>query len=468
MKPFKHVLLALLALCYPHTGAQIRSNPVDETLKTESSDSFTVEGYVDGNTKLQITKEGIFWDVGRGNAKVGRNAQHKDPCYVNGNRWDPKWSMPGDRGPDTCEIFPLPTKSPFLAAELVSASTERAGTGISRSKIITTVDQDQLVIHIPDPEFGAVWYKIRVTSAIPPNPFVETSPAMPQGPVVSTSSAANTSPTRQSIPPAVTLIQSSTSPIPSPPPIVLPTPQIAVPSGPSSAAIVLDRNWASPLQGGVVAMKELAFILSPFAQANPNPSPYQGPPIYSGVTYLMPLNDAKVAMNVNQQIAAKNRVAAAGFPKDSLFYYVFDGVYEGHFNKLYIVTDRADQVVCIQLVAENPRRDLLEEDYRRPDGHVYNLLLSRSKGTSRLWAENTARFEDSGKWVRYRSGLGSYYNTPKTPVMVLRVDSSLIDPIDRDGSSRSSNWRALEASRLYLPRPIIELILHCIQKGTGR
>jgi hypothetical protein len=137
------------------------------------------------------------------------------------------------------------------------------------------------------------------------------------------------------------------------------------------------------MQGGAVAMQELATLLSPFAQANPTPDPQAGLPIYSGVTYLMPLNDAKLALNIKQQVTAKNRVGAAGFPRDSFSYYVFDGVYDGHFNKLYIVTDRADQVVCIQLVAETPKRDLLDAPSTRPDWRMYNIFAVAEQGHSK-------------------------------------------------------------------------------------
>ena len=127
--------------------------------------TLTVEGYVDGNTELHITKEGIFWAVVGGESKVGMNDGAKEASFVNGSRWKPKWRTPGDHGPDMSDVFPIATQSPDLIAETASVSRERFGKDSPRTPISTSVTGDHFVISIKDPENGAMWYKIRIKSA---------------------------------------------------------------------------------------------------------------------------------------------------------------------------------------------------------------------------------------------------------------------------------------------------------------
>ena len=210
-------------------------------------------------------------------------------------------------------------------------------------------------------------------------------------------------------------------------------------------------------------MKDLGAILSPFAKPSINLSAVPGLEIYEGVTYLMPYEQAKKALNLNQRVVPKNKVNCPGFPKDSFFHYAFDGTFEGHFNKLYIVTDKADQVVAIQFVAESPKRENVEAPNDPTDAHTYNFINYRGKGTKRLWVEHIAYFQDKkGNWRRYRNPSRSSYDQPEGPVDILRIDSLLMDPDASSSGFRRNNWKPLEAVRLYLPKPMMELILQCV------
>lgn len=134
--------------------------------KDETEDKpITIEGYVDGNTELHITKEGIYWSVLGGEAKVGMNDDAKDPCYVNGSRWKPKWRTQGTRGPDMCDLYPFPLKSLDLVVDSVSTTHERYGKVQVRTATTGGMKGDHYVVNIPDPEGGAAWYKIRLKSA---------------------------------------------------------------------------------------------------------------------------------------------------------------------------------------------------------------------------------------------------------------------------------------------------------------
>ena len=235
---------------------------------------------------------------------------------------------------------------------------------------------------------------------------------------------------------------------------------------PQVAGIVLDRNWLSPFQGGSATMEDLGAILSPFAKPTANPAPVPNLKIYENVTYLMPYEDAKMQLGLTQKVVPKNKMGCAGFPKDSFFHYAFSGQFEGHFNKLYIVTDKADQVVAIQLVAESPKVDQIEAPYKATDWHAYNFINSRTKGSPRIWVDHKSYFEEDERWHEFRSPPKSTFDQPKGEVAVLRIDSLLMDPDMTNSGNRGSKWKPLEAVRLYLPKPMIELVLHCIKTNV--
>lgn len=232
----------------------------------------------------------------------------------------------------------------------------------------------------------------------------------------------------------------------------------------STEGIALDSYWDSPLQGGRNAMQELATLISPFAKPARNTAPSPGLKIFEGVTYLMPYEEARKILNLNQRMVPKSMIESAGFPRSSLYVYAFDGTFEGHFNKLYLMTDKADQVVSVHLVAGSPKRDLVDAPARPTDWHTYNFVNARAKAVPSLWIGHKQFYQERGQWSEYRP-TGSYQQVVQSAGL-LRIDSVLIDPNSRrDDDYRDANWRALEAVRWYVPQPLMELILHCIRNA---
>lgn len=229
----------------------------------------------------------------------------------------------------------------------------------------------------------------------------------------------------------------------------------------TQAGIQLDKGWQTPFQGGSATLKDFGAILSPFAKPGVNMSPSPDLHIYGEVTYLMPFEAATKALGLVQKVVPKNKVNCPGFPKDSFFHYAFDGSFEGHFNKLYIVTDKSNQVVAIQLVSESPRADQVAAPFKSSEWHTYNFVNYRTKALKRLWIDHKPYFEEKGAWKEYRSNSSSYYQ-PKGEVGVLRIDSLLMDPDMTQSGNRGGKWKPLEAVRLYLPHPMMELILQCV------
>lgn len=119
----------------------------------------TVEAFVDGPSTLYVRKDGVMW-VNGGNAKPGLN---REPTYVNGQRWMPKWAAAAqERGPDRSDLFPLMLQSLDLQVSLVSNMKERGMEQIdpSRKQIEIRKRQIDFEIVIPDPEPGQRWYKV--------------------------------------------------------------------------------------------------------------------------------------------------------------------------------------------------------------------------------------------------------------------------------------------------------------------
>lgn len=211
-------------------------------------------------------------------------------------------------------------------------------------------------------------------------------------------------------------------------------------------------------------MEDLGVLLSPFAQPSNDTSQAPRTEIYQGVTYLMPYAEAREKLNLLQKVVAKNRVGCPGFPRDSFFHYAFDGNFDGHFNKLYIVVDRADQVVAIQLVTESPKADQVDAPYKETVWHAYNFVNARTKASRRLWIDHKPFFQNEQGWREYSTKYT--YGQPKGPVDVLRIDSLLMNPDLTNSGNRGTNWKPLEAVRLYLPKPMMQLILFCVRSSN--
>lgn len=247
---------------------------------------------------------------------------------------------------------------------------------------------------------------------------------------------------------------------------------LVVPSIPfqvHAGTLSLDNGWLGPVNGGSTATKELGALLSPLASPSANTSSADGLEIFQGVTYLMPLGEAKTKLNLTQNIVPKNKIVTGGFPKDSCFYHAFDGIYEGGYNKLYLITDKAEQVLAVQLVAESPRRDMAERFSSPTDWSYYNFITNRRKATTKTWVRHETYFPTAfgGKavWRKFQSN--SSFGQLAGNETVLRIDTVLFDPdLDRYGM-KGTDQRFLEVSRIYLPKPFIELMLHCVtQAGT--
>jgi hypothetical protein len=197
-------------------------------------------------------------------------------------------------------------------------------------------------------------------------------------------------------------------------------------------------------------MTELYDVLAPFAKAVPNTAPAPDLHIYGAVTYLMPLESAMKTLGVADQTRSKKMVACPGFPYRSLFAYSFNGNFAGGFNLLYIVTDKVDQVVAVEFSTTSPEKNHMMPRYRKKEWTTYDFINTRLKAVSTAEVLHQTKFQGPDLLC-----VDSVFMAPDVSNRVLKVQNN-----------RTQYGLALKpeiGTRLYLPRPLAELILHYIE-----
>jgi len=249
--------------------------------------------------------------------------------------------------------------------------------------------------------------------------------------------------------------------------------QVAQPPAPAASptGIALSKDWDSPMQGGSETLKDLGIVLSRFAKPSSTNAPEPSLTLYPGVTYLMPFEQARQALSLRGALSAKTKLACPGFPKDSFFFVAFDGAFDGHYNRLYLVLDRTDQVVCLQLVDETPKKtDNFSTSYTG-DYRTYNFVNYRNRATPKLKISHRVFYNTSrtGGWSEiYRDG---WVSSDQAKTRLFRIDSLLVDPdgtVTRNRGYTSHTSKPLEEVRWYIPLPLAELILQCINRAGAK
>lgn len=200
-------------------------------------------------------------------------------------------------------------------------------------------------------------------------------------------------------------------------------------SAKQSNGITLDRNWDPRMGGGSGPMRELYTLLSRHGSAEEDKAAHPDIEIYGGVHYLEPLESAQKKLGLGTKWSARNTIATPGLPQ-TLFWITYDGRFEGHFNQLELIVDRSNQVVSVQLVDEH-----FHGIYRENSGwHTYNFVNMRVNGSSRQSVASSAEGYNNGGAIIHSELLG--------------------------GSGQNTRW--------YVPKPLVSLILHCIEKANAK
>ena len=255
----------------------------------------------------------------------------------------------------------------------------------------------------------------------------------------------------QTIPIAATRFEDSEPPdaAPSEIPPIVPTKPAAAPSTSlgTQLQVSLQPGYDSRMQGGDISMRELQLLLSSHCSEGVDLSG-AGTKIYNGVTYLMDSEQAATNLGLAHSVPSRVPVAAPGFPKSSMYYMGYDGAFEGHFNRIYLVTDTANKVVAIQLVDEHPKgRWKSAAALAAATWSTYNFINARMR------ASDTARVQAASK----RQG------------NIVVIDTQVFQRVrTRVGRTNVDRYEEQENAKLLIPTPFARIILHCAKIGLSK
>jgi hypothetical protein len=235
---------------------------------------------------------------------------------------------------------------------------------------------------------------------------------------------------------------------PATPPIV-PTKLAAIPSDTPNTQlqVSLQPGYDSRMQGGETSMRELQSLLSTHCSEGVDLSG-AGTKIYNGATYLMNAEQAATVLGLPHSVPSRIPLAAPGFPKNSLYYIGYDSAFEGHFNRLYLVTDTANKVVAVQLVDEHPKGHWKSAAaLAAATWTTYNFINARMR------ASDTARVQAVSK----RQG------------NIVLIDTQAYQRVrTRVGPKNVDRYEEQENAKLFIPIPFARIILHCAQIGLSK
>ena len=194
-------------------------------------------------------------------------------------------------------------------------------------------------------------------------------------------------------------------------------------------------------------MREMQLLLSSHCSEGVDLSG-AGTKIYNGVTYLMDSEQAATVLGLAHSVPSRVPVAAPGFPKNSTYYIGYDGAFEGHFNRLYLVTDTANKVVAIQLVDEHPKgRWKSAAALAAATWSTYNFINARMR------ASDTVRVQAVSK----RQG------------NIILIDTQVYQRVrTRAGRKNVDRYEEQENAKLFIPIPFARIILHCAKIGLAK
>src|SRR5207249_7615444 len=158
-----------------------------------------------------------------------------------------------------------------------------------------------------------------------------------------------------------------------------------------------------------------------------------GTKIYNGATYLMDSEQAATNLGLAHSVASRVPVATPGFPKNSLYYIGYDGAFEGHFNRLYLVTDVANKVVAIQLVDEHPKgRWKSAAALAAASWSTYNFINARMRASDNMRVQAVSKRKGN----------------------VISIETQLYQRVrTRVGRKNIDRYEAQENAKLFIPIP---------------
>ncbi len=215
-------------------------------------------------------------------------------------------------------------------------------------------------------------------------------------------------------------------------------PQKPVPPGTAAAAgLKLSGNWDarnSLSRGGSSDQsRELASLLKGFAAPGTSLAPSPATRIYRDVTYLLPFGEAQTRLGIGGKLKSGGKNAGVGFP-DGIDFVGFSPE-GGRPYEVRLLYDKADQVIAVEFTASDPRmlppppEPLLPKPDRLQAGRTYDFVPQGTTSVPRSYPQALWNLND----------------------YVL---------IQTRGGPRVAD--------LYLPKPMVSLILHCLDAAATR
>ena len=213
-------------------------------------------------------------------------------------------------------------------------------------------------------------------------------------------------------------------------------------------ALALSPSWHYGAASGSRSADDMRALLDSLGEPKVDARSYPSLVIYKQVTYLMPLEEAVQVLFPGKGAAPKRSVSTPGFPENSFFYYRYDGVFEEIFNRLLLVVDTHNQVVAVQLVEENPPKDIYRREWFGSGSREYSLfdiIQNRTKSSS-----TTKVF-----WKNMTFLMQPQLTSDNDPAAAAGQLTHVLEGGLVDGKDN----RTKERTRLYLPQPMVNLIL---------
>lgn len=238
----------------------------------------------------------------------------------------------------------------------------------------------------------------------------------------------------------------------------LPEEQVEEAEPAQGPGLTLSTFWETPARGASLILSDVSMLLSECATAGVDLDPHPELELYEGVHYLSTRTDAERILNLSRQQpkALTNPI----FPHDSFRSCQYSGSFKGGFTLLTMVTDKADRIVAIQLSNESPSDRLwFNHGEYRDNWSVYNIIQASRKGNS-SW--KIAHFVGAGQQAILGQPPAGDLAMPRAETHyssgpeVLCIDSELASARNRS----QWNLKPRERNRLYLPKPMAELLLY--------
>ncbi len=192
--------------------------------------------------------------------------------------------------------------------------------------------------------------------------------------------------------------------------------------------IMLDSNWSAPLPessgGHTMEIRDMKALMGTYGTPSDDLTTPPGVMICPGVPYLTPKATAERTLGATG-LTTSVKVACGGFP-GGLLITSHDGNWDGAFNRIYTVTDLANQVVAIEFVAES-----------RPVGRI-------------------------GPWKPFVTNHVFDYANAKVKAVPGKIMNYVYDA---GATVVFDTIQGHQTARLYAPKPLIKLMLYCAQQS---